>query len=440
MLSRLNLPKLGPVLKIRNEIFSSVVEVKRAAHGILHKYSVGSCVIDDDFLFLKELFGYHYTAAEKLNGMTGILVGVHKDGDKETFCFKIEKAEESTEISYIKAVNGFLQNKEATAEQDAVAFMQNSVNIMIDLAIQVLNDNPLMFKFSTEKVTDLFPHKSSETRLLKYFVSKLVAFTEKYTQLAEFTIKICIERLVEIEGDSDLDKLDQLMYIFLTYLHKNYSSESYGYVLSVFKSHILSTYQPNYIQHIIPSLCLKNIENSELFLSLLINEVFLGKNINSAAGYIASFLLIYPELSVICMKYLVYYCLKNIDKASSKHHVKSIIKYVLLLAALKSELLLDTKLNEKIEKILRHPCNLLKDLPLQEGLDYGEILSMSGYCGDLCYTSIYLPFHCEAPELKLSTVYFVSVQVCLNQKRRRRCMSIDLPKELQIKRRAYSID
>lgn len=414
--------------------------MKRAAHSILQKYSVDSRVEGNDFAFLSELFSYHSTAAEKLNGMTGIVVGIHKDGEKETVCFKIEKTHENTEISYIKAVNSFVQKKENTAEQDAVASLQDVVKQITDILVQVLEDNPLMLKFLTEKLNELFPHKSSETRTLKYFLQKLLVLTEKFPQIKEFSIKICIERLLEIECEGDLDKLDQLMYIFLTYLHKNYSSQSYAHLLSVFKSHILCTYQTQYIQHMIPNLCTKNSENIEIFLSMLFKEVLAGNNVLAGTGYIVSFLLIYSELSVISVKYLLYYCLRHINSVSARLNVKNVLKYILLLVALKPELLQEEKIREKTQKILKHPSNPMRELPLQEGVDYEEVLSLSGYCGDLCYTSIYLPFHCEMPELKLSSLYFLPTQVCLNHKKRRRCMSIDIPKELQIRKRLFSID
>ena len=368
------------------------------------------------------------------------MIGVHKDGENETVCFMIEKLNDVADISYIKAVNGFLQDKETCADQDVLSLMFDVVNKIIDILVKVLQDNPLMFKFLSEKITELFPYRSIETRYIKYFMKNLLALTEKFKLLSDFSIKTCIEKLVEIECEGDLDKLDQLLYIFLGFLQRNYSNDLFMQVMSVFKSHILKTYQTHYIQHIIPIICPYNQENSELFLSLLIKEVYSGNNVNLATGYIISFLNIYSDLTIICMKYLIYYCLKNIKKKTGLINVKHILKYILFMITIKPELLQEPKINEKIQKLLKHPYNLLKDLPLQEGSDYSNILSLSNYCGDLCFTSIFLPFHCEVADLKLSSMYFISTQIYFNHKRRRRCMSIDIPQELQVKRRSCSID
>lgn len=425
-------------LNISSEIFSSALEIKRAAYNILQKYQVGKKVSENDLKFLKELFSYHPTGQAKLEGMTGIMVGVHKDSEKETLCFIIEKDKEMVDISYIKAVNGFIQTKENTSEQEFLSSMHEVVNRIIDIIIQVLEDNPLMYKFVKHQISEVFPHKSAETKVLKYFIKNLLALAEKFEKLNDYCIRICIEKLLEIECEGDIDKLDHLLYVFLEYFYKKSCLNSFIHTLSVFKSHILKTHQTNYMQHIILRFCSISPEYPELFLSLLVKEIYSHSHISAAASYVTSFLLIYPDQTTLTLKFLIYYCLKNIKKKPAQANVKCVLKYVFFLIAYKPELLVDPKIYEKLKKVFKYP--LLKDIPLQEGLDYTEILSLSNYCGDLCFTTLYLPFHGDLSSLKLCSGYFNSFSLSLQSKKRRRCMSIDLPKELQLKKRSYSID
>ena len=372
--------------------------------------------------------------------MTGIKIGVHKDGDRETLCFMIEKINEVIDISYIKAVNGLVQKKENSTDQETLESMFEAVNGIIDVFLRVLEDNPLMIGFIKEKITEMFPHKTSEIQCLRYFLKNLLVLTEKFWDFETFAIKLCVEKILEIECEGDNEKLDNLLCLFLEFLHKNYSKICFSDVLSVFKSHILSTYQTNYIQHIIYNFCFMSHENCELFLSLLVKEVFSHSNINSATSYIISFLLIFSDFTIITLKFLIYYCLKNVKKKSKILNVKNVLKYVFFLLSLRPELLEEAKIKEKITKLVRLPLNLLKEMPLQKGTDYGEILKMGNYYGDLCFTSLYLPFHCEVQELKLCSSFCLPIKLCLPHKKRNRFMSIDDPKDIQIKRRTFSVD
>ncbi|OMJ85489.1 hypothetical protein SteCoe_13175 [Stentor coeruleus] len=435
----LNMPKKDPVLLLNGRIYKDIIEIRRSAYNILQRYQVGDKVLDEDKKFIEELFSYHPIALSKLSSMTNILIGIHRDGENETMCFMVEKQGEFADISYIKAIKGFLQHKEADAEQDALCQLQETKDKIITILIKVLKDNPLMIKHLTQQLQLFCPHRSADTKTIKFYMKNLLAITEKYPAISEYTISLSIEKFLEIEFESELDKLDNLMSEFINFLHKSYSPSIFRHILSVFKTHILTTYQTLYIQHIILNLCNFSSTNQELFLSLLIKEIYSLKQTSASSAYIISFLLVYPDLSIICIKHLLYFCLKISKKPLKIQHCKDVMKYLVFLLALKSEYLQEEMIRKKTEKLLKK-YGLLKNMPLHEGVDYTEIIALAGYCGDLCFCTLYLPFHGDMPDFKLCSVYFSQNLLLTQHKKRKRCMSIDLPKEFFTRKRIFSID
>lgn len=433
------MPKKDPVLLLNGRVYQDIVEIKRLAFNILQRYQVGDKVLNEDKKILEELFSYHPTALIKLSGMTDISISVHRDGENETMCFMIEKQGESADISYIKAIRGFLQAKEAAAEQETLAQLQETKDKIITILIKILKDNPLMTKHLTQQLQIFCPHRSADTKTIKFYMKNLLTITEKYPAISEYTISISIEKFLEIECEGELDKLDQLMSQFMNFLHKSYSPSIFRHILGVFKTHILTTHQTLYIQHIIPNLCAFSSTNPELFLSLLIKEIYSLKQTSASAAYAISFLLVFPNLSIICIKHLLYFCLQIAKNPLKIQHCKNVMKYLVFLLALKSEYLQEEMIRKKTEKLLKK-YGLLKDMPLHEGVDYAEIIALAGYCGDLCFCSLYLPFHGDMPDFKLCSVFFAQNLLFTQHKKRRRCMSIDLPKEFFTRKRFFSID
>ena len=89
--------------------------------------------------------------------------------------------------------------------------MFEAVNGIIDVFLRVLEDNPLMIGFIKEKITEMFPHKTSEIQCLRYFLKNLLALTEKFWDFETFAIKLCVEKILEIECEGDNEKLDNLL-------------------------------------------------------------------------------------------------------------------------------------------------------------------------------------------------------------------------------------
>jgi len=424
---------------LNDQTFKDLSELKIFTYSILQKYPINCSVSNCDKTFLVSLFNHHPNASSKLPGLTQISVGLHQKGERDTKCFIIEKETEKFDISYIKAINGFVSFRQTVAETESLNKFQENVNKVIEFLIRVLRDNPLLIGFCKENLTKIAPHKSAEVKFLKFYTKNLLAIAEKIPGVLEFAIKICLEKLIEVEGDGDKDKFDQLACVFLCFLHKNYSSNVFKSVLAVFESHILSTSQTVYVHYIVLNLCEKTVTNSELFLSVLIKSIFRQHYTLASASYIASFLLIHSNHAKICVKYLIYYSLKHHKTASRASSVKQVLKYVIFLYCYKPELQQDKQMENKL-KILLKNTDYLKGLPLQEGLDYSELLRISNFSGDLCLTNLYLPFHTELPEFKLCSVYFQQIPLFFKEKKRKRCMSIDIPSTLQIRKRAFSID
>lgn len=408
-------------------------------YSILQNYQIGCSVNGNDKDFLVSLFNYHPNASQKLPGLTNVSVGMHQKGDVHTKCFIVEKDNEKFDISYIKAINGFVSFRQTVAETESLGKFQENVNRVSEFLVRVLKDNPLLIGFCKEHLTKLSPHKSAEVKYLKFYTKNLLSISEKLPSTLELSTKICLEKLIEVEGDGDKDKFDQLACIFFCFLHKNYSSNLFKFVLSIFESHILSTSQTLYVHHIVLNLCEKSVINSELFLSVLVKSIFRHHYVPASASYLASFLLIHPYHAKICLKYLIYYCLKHYKTASKLSNVKHVLKYVIFLYSYRTELQQDEKIHKKLE-ILLTKTEFLKGLPVQEGLDYSEIIRISNYTGDLCFTNINLPFHTDLPEFKLCALHFQQIPLFFKEKKRKRCMSIDIPSTLQMKKRAFSID
>jgi hypothetical protein len=428
-----------PDLELNGQKFKDLQELKCFVFHLLQNYPNGSQVSETHLKFLVALFSHHPNAYLKLPNLTRISVGVHKKGENETKCFIIEKDGEKSDISYIKAINGFLQFSISLAESESLNKFQNVVNQVIEILVKVLRDSPLLINSAKEEIRKQAPHKSMETKYLKFYMKNLLVITEKIPGLLQFSLNHCMEKLIEIESLSDKDKFDQVACNFFCFVHKNYSPSLFKHILEVFSSHILSTSQVLYIHHLILNLCEKSQTNTELFLSVLIKSMFFHRHVQAASSYLASFLLIYPSLTCICVKYMIYYCLKNCKIDARLNNVKHVLKYVIFLVAYKKELWKNEKICEKLTKVVKK-IDGMKGLALQEGLEYEELVETFGFQGELCLTNIFLPFHSEVPEFKMISIYFNVAPLFFREKKRKRCMSTDIPSSMMMKRRAFSID
>lgn len=419
--------------------FSELSELKIFAYTILQTYPIGCEVPEPHKSFLTSLFSHHPNAHQKLLNMQKVSVGLHKKGETETKCFIIEKENEKNDISYIKAINGFLSFRVSIAESESLNKYQDVVNVVAEVLVRVLKDNPLLLNSAKDEIRKLTPHKSVDTKYLKFYTKNLLYLTEKIPALQGFSIGICMEKLIEIEGLGDKEKFDQVASFFFCFIHKNYSPSVFKWLLEVFNSHILSTSSILYVHHILLNMCEKSQINNELFLSVLIKNLFLHKYVHTVSAYLSSFLLVYPSLTTICVKYMIYYCLKNYKHEAKEANVKHVLKYVIFLVSYKRELWENEKIRGKLRKLFKK-IDVFKGLALQEGLEYSDIVEEAGFRGELCLTNIFLPFHMEVPEFRMISIYFNVAPLFFKEKKRKRFMSIDIPSTLMMKRRALSID
>ena len=394
----------SPSLYLGTKHFSSATELKKTVHSVLFKHGISQQITGEEKELLEELFFYHPTGPDKLKGMTGISVGVHKEHHKETRCFVIEKQGETTEISYIKAIGGFVQTKQQEAEQQVFKNQYLVADKLIEILASVLESNPVMLSYCKQQIQVNFPHWRLDLHTHKFFLRNMFSLAKSVKSLQEFLVSLAIEKLIEIESEGLVEKLDSLLAEFFEYINSEMNDQLFQSILHLFKKLVLPTHETHYVQQVMVSICISHKEEyKELFLSSLLKQVFSDKHVEISTAYIVSYLAQHPGPLLTSAKYLVYYCLRRIKQKSTQHLALQVLKYLLFLMASKPELTKDQKLMQKLNKLLDHPIKPLSYIALHQKLNYTSVLKGREQEGR--FGNFHLPFHCDLSSLKCSAQF-----------------------------------
>ncbi|CAG9317412.1 RRN3_2 [Blepharisma stoltei] len=429
------------VLKLKNKIFSSANELKFFIVSVLKSHNLNEKITGEAEELIYALFQYHPSSKDKFENIKSISIGVHKEENRENRCFVIHTETSEAKISYVKAINGFIQSMDQQAEQSILDNIHKVADKIIELIVQTIEMNPVLVPFLKSKINDSFPHRRIDAAIQKFFLRNILILSQKCKILQDFILRKVIEKLIEIEVEDSYEKLDTLLLVVLEHLQSKVDDSLYNSVIKIFEELILPTHHVKYILLIIVNICQSGKEEyAEVFLSMLIKKIFANEFIESSTACLVSFLVEYSEQVLPCAKYLIYYCLRAIKKRSSSKNCFIVLKYMLYLFACKPEVLDDEKLLLKFKKLLKHQLRPLKYAALLEQVNYQKVFEIAGINEKLCNGNFHLPFKYDLRELRGIAEYMGKTQTSWFRKKRRRGLSFDDSNERYLKQRGFSMD
>lgn len=389
------------------------------------------------------IFKHHPKAADKLKNYAGITVGFHIEEKRQTRCFFIKSTEnEQSEISYTKSIQNLVKSIYDDQEKVFQSKLNASADTVIDTIHYILRINPLLLSELKKSISKNFPYRTIDLQVQKFYLRNLLSLSYKFPELLDFIFKLIIERLIDLESEGDVDKLDSLLVLVLNHIAKNFDERMTTVLLDSFEELILPTENLRFVQIIFLYACSVSREDFlEKFISRLFEKLFSNFYAETTCGYLTSCLGLYGdhilEPSAI---YMADFCIVSLKKKRTRNSALTALSYLLHMIACRPELLASEAINNKVSAILCCRLKPLEKVKLHSGTDYSALCKLQGFSGGNQLGSLSQPMRVDFEALKQSALFFGRCRFEEVRKKRRRGYSLDLEISPPMKKRAQSMD